>query len=659
MEVSAAPNLTINVPLNNSYLVTNNTWLNVTTDENANCTYYLVTCTVSGNVGSCGGTSPKTMNITGTVSHSQTIPNLQDTVSNQEYNLYANCTNSVGISRESFTKFYIDTTFPSIKAYSHLNGTVINGKNPLVLQVNYTEINLNVTSLHWKESGNTSYNKVNLTGCISGTNKQCSQTVNLSQYADGIKINYYFNLTDVVNHSSTLFNSDGSPYTLIIDNTPPSVTKMVLNDSDNKVRSSDSLKINVTVTDINNVANVTINASLMSQSGSIWSISKTPSQLNCPSDGTCILGFTATDTAGNVNGSEILTITIDSTAPTSSINALQLYLNVASFNVSWVGNDGTGTGILNYDIEVSDNNGDWTIWQDDTTESSAIYNGAEGHTYRFRSKAKDVVSHMETKTTPDTNITIDTTKPPIVLSSLSNNSVQEVGTIINLTISDATPISFVWYFNGSINTTIASPYDISTSNWVKAEYILTVYANDSAANLNSEVYKFIFDNRPNITTSAVTSTLEDELYYYDVNATDADGDTLAYSLVTNPSGMTISSTNGTLNWIPDNSKVGNHNVIVRVTDGNLSTNQSFALTVINVNDPPNLTLLLPDVKFDEDSYNDTLNLSMFFSDVDNATLIYSSQVNDTNVQVTIYPNNTIKINSSLMEWACKCNYHCE
>ena len=341
--------------------------------------------------------------------------------------------------------------------------------------MNYTEINLDKIQLFWNGTWPYACSQLNncppvtLTGCNSGTKQACSTTLNLSNYSDTLKVVFYFGVFDKSTGSSYLFNNDGSPYTLVIDNTPPSVTNMVLNDSDNKVRSFDSLKINVTATDANNVANVTINASLMSQSGSIWSISKTPSQLNCPSDGNCVLEFTATDTAGNVNSSETLTITIDSTAPTSSINALQLYLNAASFNVSWIGNDGAGTGILNYDIEVSDNNGDWTIWQDDTTESSAIYNGVDGHTYRFISKAKDVVSNIETKSTPDTNITIDTTKPSILLSSPSNNSVQEIGIIINLTVSDATPISFVWYYNGSINTTIASHNDISTSNWVKAE----------------------------------------------------------------------------------------------------------------------------------------------------------------------------------------------
>ncbi|MEK6947235.1 MAG: hypothetical protein AABX32_06535, partial [Nanoarchaeota archaeon] len=423
---------TINItyPTNGSILSTNSTWFNITTDENATCKYYLETCSSGGSSGSCGGTTPKNMNGTGGLNHSQYISDLSDTQSNQWYNLHVNCTDYFNNSNESFVKFYVDTTHPSITGYSHKNGTAVSGKIPLTLSVNYTEINLDKIQLFWNGTWPYACSQLNncppvtLTGCNSGTKQACSTTLNLSNYSDTLKVVFYFGVFDKSTGSSYLFNNDGSPYTLVIDNTPPSVTNMVLNDSDNKVRSFDSLKINVTATDANNVANVTINASLMSQSGSIWSISKTPSQLNCPSDGNCVLEFTATDTAGNVNSSETLTITIDSTAPTSSINALQLYLNAASFNVSWIGNDGAGTGILNYDIEVSDNNGDWTIWQDDTTESSAIYNGVDGHTYRFISKAKDVVSNIETKSTPDTNITIDTTKPSILLSSPSNNSVQ-------------------------------------------------------------------------------------------------------------------------------------------------------------------------------------------------------------------------------------------
>jgi len=82
---------------------------------------------------------------------------------------------------------------------------------------------------------------------------------------------------------------------------------------------------------------------------------------------------------------------------------------------------------------------------------------------------------------------------------------------------------------------------------------------------------------PTITSPPITTATVDELYTYDVDATDPDGDTLTYSLTTNPSGMTINSATGVINWTP--SVEGDYDVIVEVSDGEKSTTQSFTMTV--------------------------------------------------------------------------------
>jgi hypothetical protein len=69
------------------------------------------------------------------------------------------------------------------------------------------------------------------------------------------------------------------------------------------------------------------------------------------------------------------------------------------------------------------------------------------------------------------------------------------------------------------------------------------------------------------------------LYAYDVNATDPDGDTLTYSLITRPTGMTINSANGLIKWIPVAAQFGNNSVTVKVSDGSLSIIQSFIIKV--------------------------------------------------------------------------------
>jgi PKD repeat protein len=88
------------------------------------------------------------------------------------------------------------------------------------------------------------------------------------------------------------------------------------------------------------------------------------------------------------------------------------------------------------------------------------------------------------------------------------------------------------------------------------------------------------NNNPSINSTPVTSAFVGQPYNYDVNATDADGDTLTYSLNTNLTGMTINSTTGLINWVPYSA--GNYKVIVKVTDGDLFDTQEFNINVSEV-----------------------------------------------------------------------------
>ncbi|MCU7935407.1 MAG: tandem-95 repeat protein [Candidatus Thiodiazotropha sp. (ex Dulcina madagascariensis)] len=96
---------------------------------------------------------------------------------------------------------------------------------------------------------------------------------------------------------------------------------------------------------------------------------------------------------------------------------------------------------------------------------------------------------------------------------------------------------------------------------------------------------------PNITSTPVTTATEGVAYSYDVDATDADGDTLSYSLVTAPASMAIVGTSGLITWTPNSAQLGTHTVSVRVDDGRGGTaSQNFTLTVNAVpNTAPSIT----------------------------------------------------------------------
>jgi RHS repeat-associated protein len=105
--------------------------------------------------------------------------------------------------------------------------------------------------------------------------------------------------------------------------------------------------------------------------------------------------------------------TLDSDIPTSKINTLPANSN-ANFTVSWTGSD-NGSGIANYDIYVAADGGQYVLWKDNTTDTSAIYNGQIGKTYAFYSVATDNLGLTQTAATQaDATTTIVANNPPTV-----------------------------------------------------------------------------------------------------------------------------------------------------------------------------------------------------------------------------------------------------
>jgi hypothetical protein len=143
-------------------------------------------------------------------------------------------------------------------------------------------------------------------------------------------------------------------------------------------------------------------------------------------------------------------------------------------------------------------------------------------------------------------------------------------------------------------------------------------------------------HHPVITSTPVTSATKDEPYSYNVDATDSDGDSLTYSLTTKPSGMTINSSTGMINWTPN--ATGYFNVTVRVSDGELSDTQSYTITVSDDNHSPVITSspVTSATKDEPYSYN------VDATDSDGDFLTYS---------LTIKPSGmTINSSSGMISW---------
>jgi hypothetical protein len=79
------------------------------------------------------------------------------------------------------------------------------------------------------------------------------------------------------------------------------------------------------------------------------------------------------------------------------------------------------------------------------------------------------------------------------------------------------------------------------------------------------------------------------MYGYNFLAQDADGDELTYTAVKLPDWLSFDVTLHTLSGTPLNEDVGIHEVNIRVSDGTDYVDHPFQITVINVNDPPQIT----------------------------------------------------------------------
>ncbi len=91
---------------------------------------------------------------------------------------------------------------------------------------------------------------------------------------------------------------------------------------------------------------------------------------------------------------------------------------------------------------------------------------------------------------------------------------------------------------------------------------------------------------PFVTTTPKIEAAYDRSYEYDVDATDADNDTLTYSLPVAPAGMSINDVTGLISWQPESGALGFHNVRIEVTDGRGGiAKQSFTITINET--PPN------------------------------------------------------------------------
>ncbi len=128
-------------------------------------------------------------------------------------------------------------------------------------------------------------------------------------------------------------------------------------------------------------------------------------------------------------------------------------------------------------------------------------------------------------------------------------------------------------FTWLVDSTMAGSYHLILSatdslggNTLDGSVTLTVMTDASNA-------PPVFDSQP------VVEAQVGDLYLYNLAAHDPENQALSYDLVTGPAGMTLSG--NTLSWTPADGNVGEHTVLVRVSDaGGAAAVQAFTVSVL-------------------------------------------------------------------------------
>ena len=194
--------------------------------------------------------------------------------------------------------FLVDTKRPRIIKTLPNHGDVIKGTT---FYVKYTEDNLVKVTLHWKNSTEETYHHVELEGCSSGRNEECTVEINLLQY-NGQSIDYYFSVEDPI---STV---NSTVKTITIDCSEPIVeiyspTMMIYNNR----------RINMSV-GINEFVRVLEYSVDGGKFRTLCKNCNSYSRKKTFSDGNHTLIVKATDYAGNI-GESVINFTVDSRKP--------------------------------------------------------------------------------------------------------------------------------------------------------------------------------------------------------------------------------------------------------------------------------------------------------------------------------------------------------
>ena len=234
-------------------------------------------------------------------------------------------------------------------------------------------------------------------------------------------------------------------------------------------------------------------------------------------------------------------------------------------------------------------------------------------------------------------VTVNPINDNPVLTDIGAQSVNEdTAKVILLTATDIDEDDLTYTATSTeSNVTASVSNDTLTltpaDNWNGTTDITVTVTDDGTGTLtDTETFTVTINainDAPVISIMDSVTIDEDNFATVNLSASDIEGDGLTYSVSSAESNVTATVSNDTLTLTPSENWNGTGNITVFVNDGFLSDTTSFVLTVIPVNDAPEI--ILPDsLVFSEDGLL-TVDFTPYFNDIDSDTsLVLTASGND-------------------------------
>jgi len=363
---------------------------------------------------------------------------------------------------------------------------------------------------------------------------------------------------------------------------------------------------------------------------------------------------TVTDSLSNSTARSIsikvLNVDDAPTILTDTISILENTIQVGSISIANSDSDSlsyTLTGIDENDFNINTSTGEIRLKSDANYEVKSSYsfiiNVSDG---TYTSSKTILLNISDVNDAPRYN-------------NLTNISVLENTSIVILTVDasddENDPISF------SINDTTNFNINSSTGELkfnptnlpdyeVKELYTLVISVSDGNTAINKTIQINILninDNSPIFTSASSNSVSENQNFAITLNANDADGDSINYSISSADSAsFDINISTGVINFntLPDYENKNLYTFIAKASDGVNETTQNITINIIDLNDNAPTDIILSNSILLEGNTANNIVGTLSANDNDTNNIFTYSLAGTDSDSFTIINNNELKIN---------------